>query len=58
MDQLRVPRLTKPIGNRKPVLLDGLPQIEGDHVCDTILEGSRLRLDSRMRLIPDENDLI
>ena len=58
MNQLWMPRLTKAIGQRKPVLLNGLLQIEGDHVLYLRFKGSRLRLDSRMRLIPDENNLI
>ena len=48
MNQLWMPRLTKAIGQRKPVLLNGLPQIEGDHVLYLRFKGSRLRLDSRM----------
>jgi hypothetical protein len=58
MNQLWMPRFTKALGNRGTVLLDGLLQIEGDHMFYLLFKGSRLRLNSRMRLIPDENDLV
>jgi hypothetical protein len=48
MNQLWMPRFTKALGDRGTVLLDGLLQIEGDHIFDAILEGPRLRLNDRV----------
>jgi hypothetical protein len=53
-----VSRLTELIGYRDSVLLDGLLQIEGDHLSHALFERYRLLPNGWVRLIANIDDLV